>query len=282
MARRIRKLDGRRLLFDEDVTQETGLIYGSGFRPYADLLTGGIPGTSGPLWDIEALYGNPPGTFYASGQGLIELSTMDNQAVSIFGQIDIDLGDRATLTLGANYTEDEKDVTFDSTGTDVFSNTDLNNDLTVLGVPLPTVLFAQTFELNTGLPATPANIAFIESIMPGTSAAIQAGVASGISDLQDNQFLPPNINFPNAVEPGTSKDDDTTWSVKLAFDVTDDMNIYASASTGFKASSWNLSRDSRPSASDQAACKARASSCQTCATHSVSPNPKRRRFTKSA
>lgn len=238
--------------FDEEIEQRTGLIYGDQFRPYADLLTGGLPGAS-PLWDIEALFGHPPGTFQAPGQGIIELSTMDNQAFSIFGQIDIDLGDRATLTLGANYTEDEKDITFDSTGTDVYSNTDLNNDLTVFGVPLPTVLFGQAFTLNTGLDPTPANIAFIESVAPGTSATIQAGVAASISSLQDLQFLPPNIDFPNAVEPGTSKDDDTTWSVKLAFDVTDDMNIYASASTGFKASSWNLSRDSRPLASDQAA-----------------------------
>ncbi|MGB5492334.1 MAG: TonB-dependent receptor, partial [Woeseiaceae bacterium] len=238
--------------FDEDVTQTTGLIYGAGFRPYADILTGGIPGTS-PLWDIEALFANPPGTFQGAGQGLIELSNMDNQAISIFAQVDFDLGDRATLTLGANYTEDEKDVTFDSTGTDVFSNTDLNNDLTVFGVPLPTVLFGQAFEANTGLPATPANIAAIEAVAPGTSAAINAGVAASISGLQGLQFLPPNIDFPNSVESGNTNDDDVTWTVRLAFDVSDDVNVYASAGTGFKASSWNLSRDSRPFASDLSA-----------------------------
>ena len=241
--------------FDEEVEQFTGLLYGPAFRPYADLLVGGLPGDS-VLWDIEALYGHPPGTFQAAGQGLVEVSNMDNQAFSIFGQIDIDLGDRATLTLGANYTEDEKDVTFDSTGTDVYSNTDLNNDLTVFGLPLPTVLFGQAFEANTGLPPTPENIAFIESVAPGTSAAISAGVASSISSLQALQFLRPNVDVPNVVEPGTSKDDDVTWTVRLAFDVKDDMNIYASAGTGFKASSWNLSRDSRPFPEDQAAIEA--------------------------
>ena len=241
--------------FDEEVEQFTGLLYGPAFRPYADLLSGGLPGDS-PLWDLEALFGYPPGTFQSAGQGLVELSTMDNQAFSIFGQIDIGLGDRATLTLGANYTEDEKEVTFDSTGTDVFSNTDLNNDLTVFGLPLPTVLFGQAFEANTGLPPTLENIAFIESVQPGTSAAISAGVAASISGLQALQFLRPNVDFPNVVEPGTSKDDDLTWTVRLAFDVTADMNIYASAGTGFKASSWNLSRDSRPFPEDQAAIEA--------------------------
>ncbi len=241
--------------FTEKVDQFTGVKYGDGFRPYADLLTGGVPGNS-PLWDIEALFGHPPGTFQGSGQGLTEVSTMDNQALSIFGQIDIDLGDRATLTLGANYTEDEKDVTFDSTGTDVFSNTDLNNDLTLFGVTLPTVLFGQAFLDNTGLEATPANIAFIESVAPGTSAAINAGVASSIGSLQELQFLQPNVDFPNSVESGKTNDDDLTWTARLAFELTDSINAYVSAATGFKASSWNLSRDSRPFPSDQAALEA--------------------------
>ena len=42
----------------------------------------------------------------------------------------------------------------------------------------------------------------------------------------------------------------------LAFDVSDNVNVYASASTGFKATSWNLSRDSRPFPQDQAAIEA--------------------------
>jgi outer membrane receptor protein involved in Fe transport len=248
--------------FDEEVDQRTGVLYGDQFRSYADILTGGVPGNS-ILNSIEALYGHAPGTFQGAGQGLIDVSTMDDTAISIFAQIDIDLGDRATLTLGANYTEDEKDVTFNSVGTDVFSNTDLNNDPTVFGVTLPTVFFGQAFTAATvpfappdGLPPTPENIAFVESVAPGTSAAIQAGVAAGISDLQALQFLAPNVNFPNSVENGNTKDDATTWTVRLAFDVNDTVNAYLSAGTGFKASSWNLSRDSRPFPSDQAAIEA--------------------------
>ncbi|MEP5569336.1 MAG: TonB-dependent receptor [Halioglobus sp.] len=60
------------------------------------------------------------------------------------------------------------------------------------------------------------------------------------------QFLPPVVNYPNAVEDGSSKDDDTTYTVRLAWDLNDGMNLYAGVSTGFKASSWNLSRDSKP------------------------------------
>jgi outer membrane receptor protein involved in Fe transport len=245
--------------FDEEIEQRTGLIYGDQFRAYADILTGGLPGSS-PLWDIEAgltALGQPipPGTFFNAGQGLVELSTMDNQAISIFGQLDIDLGDRATLTLGANYTEDEKDVTFDSTDTDVFSQLDMEE---VGGLLIYGAVFQQA--IAGGAPpevadaiatATATALAPVECSPTNPPPACNSALS-----LRPLQFLPPNVDFPNSVEPGTSKDDDTTWSVKLAFDITDDMNVYVSAGTGFKASSWNLSRDSRPSPEDQAALEA--------------------------
>jgi outer membrane receptor protein involved in Fe transport len=60
------------------------------------------------------------------------------------------------------------------------------------------------------------------------------------------QFLPPFVSYPNTVENGESDDDDTTYTVRLAYDVNANMNVYAGVSTGFKATSWNLSRDSRP------------------------------------
>jgi outer membrane receptor protein involved in Fe transport len=65
--------------------------------------------------------------------------------------------------------------------------------------------------------------------------------------------MPPFLDYPNAVEPGSSKDDQVTWTVRLAFDATDSVNIYGGASTGFKATSWNLSRDSRPFEADMPA-----------------------------
>lgn len=241
--------------FDEEVEQFTGIRYGNGFRPYADILTvvlsGGTPGVDpSPLPGLEAALGLPAGTFFAPGQGLTEQSNLDDQAISIFGQIDIDLGDRATLTFGANYTEDEKDVIFDSTSTDVFSNVDMVQ-----------VGFAGLFSaLTGGQDPTPANFALFP-VQFGQAQALSVVPCSPLTGplcnsalaLQPLQFLPPNVDFPNSVENGNTKDDDTTWTVRLAFDVNDDISAYVSAGTGFKASSWNLSRDSRPFPSDQAA-----------------------------
>ena len=253
--------------FDEDVTQNSGLVYGDGFRPYADALSTGLTGGN-PLTDpspfdlIEAGLTNlflaglpslgvpvPNGTFYQAGQGLLELSTMDNQALSIFAQVDINLSERATLTLGANYTEDEKDVTFDSTDTDFFSQLDLEE---VGGL----LIFGSVFQQALAGGATQAEAAALAGATSVALAPIPCSPANpppacnSTLALQPFQFLRPNIDFPNSVEPGTSKDDATTWTIRFAYDMTDDVNVYVSAGTGFKASSWNLSRDSRPVAGD--------------------------------
>ena len=62
--------------------------------------------------------------------------------------------------------------------------------------------------------------------------------------------MPPFLNFPNEVEDGKTDDDDITYTLRLSWDLNPNMSAYAGVSTGFKASSWNLSRDSRPLASD--------------------------------
>ena len=67
------------------------------------------------------------------------------------------------------------------------------------------------------------------------------------------QFLPPFQNVPNPVEPGRTHDDKFTYTVRLAYDLNEQLNIYASYATGFKASSINLSRDSRPTFDDRLA-----------------------------
>lgn len=85
------------------------------------------------------------------------------------------------------------------------------------------------------------------------SALVLPDAAAALRPLQ---FLPPFLNFPNSVEDGQSDDDEVTWTARLAFDLNDHVNMYVSAATGFKASSWNLSRDSRPFPADVPALEA--------------------------
>ena len=69
------------------------------------------------------------------------------------------------------------------------------------------------------------------------------GLFSSLSSLQ---FLPPFEDFPNSIEGNKTRDDKFTYTLRGSYDVSDDISVYASASTGFKASTWNLSRDSSP------------------------------------
>src|SRR5690606_10128047 len=77
--------------------------------------------------------------------------------------------------------------------------------------------------------------------------------ANPLAPLRALQFMPPFLNVPNAVEDGKIDDSDFSCTIRAAYDVSNAINVYASYATGFKASSVNLSRDSRPSAAARAA-----------------------------
>ena len=211
--------------FDEDVSSEDNLTWGTGFRGFADLLSGN--GVS----LIEAVTGAPRGAFYQPGTGTTEVSTLENQAISIFGTLDFHISDQLTATVGLNYTKDEKDVTIDQTRTDLFGSVDL--------LPIGRALVAQTL-IGAGVP-------------PATAAAIAAATPDDqnpLTPLRAAQFQTPFLDFPNSIEDGKTDDDELTYSLRLAYDLSDSLNVYAGISTGFKATSWNLSRDSRPFSSD--------------------------------
>ena len=235
--------------FKEDITQIQGLEYGAFARPYVGLLAGDIN-----LFDgLEPILGIPAGSAFSGDTETTETFTQDDKAYSLFGTIDFHFTDRLTFTGGLNYTNDKKTVTGSTVNGDALSSIDL---FTNNGGILPAAFFAQGFTGATGLPATPENIAFIESIAPGTSAAIQAGVTSSIQGLQSLQFQPQFLAFPNSVQDGKSDDSKLTWTARLSYEVSDNVNLYFSAGTGYKSTSWNLSRDARPFATNQAALEA--------------------------
>ncbi len=219
--------------FDESVESQDNLTWGNGFRTYADVLSAAA-GAPNALAGIEAALGLPFGSFYTPGDGTTENSTLDNQAYSIFGQLDFNITDSLTATVGLNYTKDEKDVQINQSRSDLFGSIDL-------------------IALGRGL-ATQSLIA------QGFPAAVAAQIASGIpadetplAGLRTLQFQTPFLSFPNSVEDSSTDDDDLSYNFRLSYDVNDNVNVYGGISTGFKASSWNLSRDSRPVAGDVSA-----------------------------
>jgi len=188
--------------FNEEVTHDETFELGPDFRSYVDVLLAAL-GAPGALGGIEAAFGLPAGTFYADGIGnQAETYTLDDETLSLFAQIDFDITDALTLTIGANYTQSEKEASAAVSNNNLFGTLPLN--------------------------------------------------VLGLGALSAAQFLPPFVAYPNSVEDGRSDDSDTTYTLRLSYDLSANMSVYGGVSTGFKATSWNLSQDTGPLAPDLA------------------------------
>jgi len=274
--------------FNEDIRQDSGLDYGSDLRSYIDALasidsdpaspTFGVPltfvsgPTASPLFAFEQVLGFAPGTFFSDDVRIEETFEQDNEAFSIFGTADYAVTDRLTLTAGLNYTNDKKSVAASTDNNDVFSNLSLTGaDGTRI---ISTGLFLDgnaaagvpSFMQALGLPFTPANFqaaasgafgpqaqGYVNGVL-GASAGLAADEVNGpLAGLLALQFQPQFLSFPNQVEDGKTNDKELTYTLKAAYEVNENFNVYASTSTGFKASSFNLTRDSRPFRADASA-----------------------------
>ena len=264
--------------FKEKIDIANDIEYGAQFRAFGNALIQGATGgaLSYPILEATfgALEGNPTlytGQFGAAGQGLEEIFTLKDTAWSVFGTVDFEITEKLILTGGFNYTKDKKRFSGNIVSNDVFSGVNFNAPAyapfrqqllyqgglaqqigTVLGLGRSaTGAEITAFATN---PATNPTFNAINAAV-GAFAAANANNAAvnPLNGLRPLQFLPPFLNFPNSVENGRTSDGDLSYSVRLAYEFSDSINAYISYATGFKASSVNLSRDSRPSPADQAA-----------------------------
>jgi len=143
---------------------------------------------------------------------------------------------------------------------------------TLAGSPVPLDFTPANVALITATPAGAAGFAaFQQAVIDGTTAAVIDGTTTAVTDgvtaavlgsdltnpavnpfigLQALQLVPQTANLPNGFEQTSVTDDDISFTVRGAYDVSDNINVYASYSTGFKASSVNLSRNSGPLLTD--------------------------------
>jgi len=202
---------------DEDVHSERTVTYGDDVAPFAEFLIAGglsaagmggsVAAAGGGLNLVSFLLTSTPGTldgtaaladtwFRPNTGNVDETFDMSAESLSIFTQMDYNLSDQLTVTLGLNYTEDEKDVT-------------------------PSVIVDDAFA---ALPLT----------------------AVGLGALAGLQLFPPFPDYGAGTdETGNFKSDDVTHTFRLAYDMNDSITVYASHSTGFKATSVNMSVDGR-------------------------------------
>ena len=218
--------------YDNTLRHNNQTPYGSQLRPFADALTGGA------ITTVEGIVGAPAGLFLAQGQGLREEDYVYNtRSWSVFGQVDWHLSDRLTLTGGLRYTRETKDIVADIDIVDPWSAVDLIG----LGEQ---VIFAQAFQTQTGLAPTPANIGAFAAGFPAQFAALQAFAAAGSTDPAVNPFLaltPLQFNPPAPGFTADRSEDNISGNLIASYQLSDNTNIYASYSRGFKAGGFNVS-----------------------------------------
>lgn len=246
--------------FHENIDQSNEVFLGNDFRNYADLLIRGQSGGAFTLAQVEQLMGatrgNPglyAGRFFTPGTGLRESYGLKDESFSLFSQLDFEVTDGLTLTAGINYTKDTKHYQTGTVSDELFSSLVLSDFV----APATGVLISQQVGGILGVPggfASPGQIAGFAQAQPAAFAQITTGTAAAAGQLRSLtplQFLPPFLNVPNSVESDRLSDDDFSYTLRLSYDVTDTVNIYAGYATGYKASSINLSRDSRPFPQDR-------------------------------
>ncbi len=226
---------------DERVELRNDVQFGAAFRAYATGLA--VAGGASPTTfsQLEGALGVPANSFFAAGSGSFIDAHQNNRASTLFGQLDWRPTDKLTATAGLSSTSSDKDVSLTQTNTDVFGQ-----------VNLVQVGFAGAFQALTGQPATPANLTNPQyaaaaaaadriSVTPCSAAAPPPACNSALA-LYPLQLLYPVVPFTD----GHTRDDEVTYTLRLAYDVNQAVRIYGGVSTGFKPTSWNLSRDSRP------------------------------------
>lgn len=231
--------------FKEKIRQDSFLTVGDDIRNFAAFQAGaGLvpPGTppaaiigagNALLNAAEVGLGLPLNSIFGGDRLSRENFRVDNTSWSIFGTVDFEPVDGLVFTAGFNYTDDRKDFTTDFAALDPLGNINLV-DAFIVGATGGTVTTRDQFQ---ALPQANRDALIAAATDPDINPLLA---------LTALQFQTPFPNIPNAVEPGRTRDDELTYLLRVAYQVSNEINLYASYATGFKASSVNLSRDSRP------------------------------------
>ncbi|MEP3760081.1 MAG: TonB-dependent receptor, partial [Marinomonas sp.] len=228
--------------FDESINQDSAIQNGDDIRDVFELLAGGNPadvltGAPSVFNGVEAALGLPQESIFLTPLLSQETFSMDNTSYSIFGTVDFEPADGLVFTAGFNYTDDKKDFALAQVSPDPLGQVNLVDAFITLASG-GTVTTRDQFQ---ALPQANQDALLAAATNPAVNTLLP---------LAGFQFQPPFLTIPNAVEDGKTRDDKLTYLLRVGYEISPEVNVYASYATGFKASSVNLSRDSRPSNAD--------------------------------
>jgi len=217
--------------FAQEIKSNTTTSGGADLQPYVDigLAASGSPTlsdvTDGVTQISNAIIGAggffPPGApAFPDGIFANDVVAQDHDGFAVFGQVDWSVSDALTLSLGARYTEESKDI--DAIYTQTNPGTAVP-DLDLIGLTL--FQFGQW--VGGGMQGPP----------PDPTPLL--AVALPNSGWGAYQFAPLSPR-PDVHE--TLDDDQVTGNAKITWYATDSTMLYASYATGFKAGGTNADR----------------------------------------
>jgi len=208
--------------FGQDLDSTTTTTAEALFPTYIDILNPSLALTVLAIEQLRAgLVGTPlegavaPATpAFIPGANGFDVVKQDHEGYAVFGQVDFAFNDMFTLSIGARFTDETKDI--DAT-------------------------YVQT--ANGPPPDENAILAALFGASQGDFSGILSGALVPVTEPNiawGSYLFPPLAPRPDVKE--TLEDDQTTGTVKLTFFPADSTMIYASYSTGFKAGGTNAQR----------------------------------------
>ncbi|MDX1482331.1 MAG: TonB-dependent receptor [Woeseiaceae bacterium] len=254
--------------FGQEIDQETLTAGRPFFGPLVDILRPALPQTVAAIEQLRAgLVGSPLEGFIApatvafpTGVSAFDVTKQDQDGWAVFGQVDFALSDKFTLTLGARYTDETKDIDATYTQTANGPPPDLRSCAPEAGNPFGPIGDYTGGDICIAL--TEASIYFSEQIPDGMGGMMdnpcyqgQAGEpCADLDALLAGALVPvtqPNVAWgsylfdPLAPRPDVREslsDDQTTGTAKLTFFPNDNVMLYLSYGTGFKSGGTNTDR----------------------------------------
>jgi len=199
---------------DETITTNGHLGLGNDYESYVDMVLQGLsfnPATGMPIiTGTSMLTGVAPGSNFTNTVG-DNVFSQDGRSYSLFTHNVVDVGqffgmeDRLHFTGGFRYTWEQKDGSY--------GRGDAN---------------------NAGCQG------LIDSTLAGGGLNITTGPLAALNNTAAGLICFPFVSPATPEFDGSYEDDQPTGTVKLAFNVTEDVMTYASYSRGFKAGGFNL------------------------------------------
>ncbi len=215
--------------FAQEIKSNTITIGGAQLQAYADAgAGGGLTALRDGVTAFSIATGGlvPPGAEpFPAGAFANDNVTQDHDGFAVFGQVDWALSDALTLTLGARYTDETKDIdaVYTQTNPGLFRFDD--DPLTGSPVQIPTAIGAFQAWAAGGMMGPPPDLSPLLAVtQPGWAA----------------WTLPPFSPRPDVLE--TLKDDQITGTAKVTWYANDNAMLYLSYATGFKSGGTNTDR----------------------------------------